>query len=171
MGRTDEAGFRDIVKHLSLGQADIKKLIEEKTRAYFDMLPNSIRAFPGVVEFIHRLHPHFRLALTSSASREEVDMVLSAFCITDFFEIVVSGNDVVHSKPHPEPYLLTAQHLQEKPEHCLVIEDSKNGVRSAKAAGMHCIAITTTHNKNDLADADMTIDAFSDLAIDAIKKM
>lgn len=170
MGRTDKAGFEDIIKKFSLGNIDVNQLVAKKSQKYLEMLPNFIKSYPGAIDKIKTLSQDFRLALTSSSNIDEVKMVISVFKIKDFFEVIVAANDVEKSKPHPEPYLLTAEKLGEKPANCLVIEDSSNGVLSAKAAGMRCIAIATTHNKKDLTESDLVIENFSELTKDVINK-
>lgn len=73
---------------------------------------------------------------------------------------------VTRTKPHPEPYLTAAARLGLSPDACLVIEDSKNGILSAKAAGCAVAAITTSSTRTELADADadFTVDTFAELA-------
>jgi beta-phosphoglucomutase len=81
----------------------------------------------------------------------------------EYFEVVVTAGDVSIGKPDPEPYLLTAKKLGAKPHECLVIEDSENGVRSAKAAGMICIAISNTEKLDKLKLADKTVNGYSEI--------
>ena len=80
-----------------------------------------------------------------------------------FFKTIITSKDVIHGKPDPEPYLLTAKKLDVKCENCIVLEDSKNGVQSAISAGMKCIAITNTEDRNKLTKADHIIDSYSAL--------
>jgi beta-phosphoglucomutase-like phosphatase (HAD superfamily) len=80
--------------------------------------------------------------------------------------VLITGKDVVNGKPHPEPYLKAAERLGLLPQVCMVIEDSDNGIKSAKAAGCLAVGITTSFAKERLmqAGADYVVDSFSELA-------
>jgi beta-phosphoglucomutase-like phosphatase (HAD superfamily) len=82
-----------------------------------------------------------------------------------FFSTIVTGQDIINGKPHPEPYLKTAKRLGVAPAKALVIEDSVNGVRSGKSAGCPVIAITTSFPRERLMElpADYVIDSFTEL--------
>ncbi|MCS7063323.1 MAG: HAD family phosphatase [Methylacidiphilales bacterium] len=75
--------------------------------------------------------------------------------VRDYFHVIVTSNDVTHTKPDPEPYAKAIQRLGFPPEQCLVIENAPLGIRSAKAAGAYCFAIMTTLPKSYLLDADL----------------
>jgi len=77
-----------------------------------------------------------------------------------FFEHIFAGAELP-AKPDPEIFLKAAKALGYAPENCCVIEDSPAGVRAAKAAGMHCIAVTTTFSKSELSLAEAVIDDFT----------
>ena len=79
---------------------------------------------------------------------------------------MITADEVSRGKPHPEPYLKTIEKLQLKPSECVVIEDSVNGVRSAKRAGAKCIAVTTSFRKHDLREADATVDRLKEITED-----
>jgi len=96
-------------------------------------------------------------------------MILNHFKIKKLFKIIITAQDITKGKPDPEPYLITAKKLQKNPKNCLAIEDSQSGVLSAKAAGMKCIAITTTHSEKDLANANLVVYTFSEINEDIIK--
>ena len=70
---------------------------------------------------------------------ETIDIILKRFKLSDLFIARVSGSELAHSKPHPEIFLRSAQLVGSEPKECIVIEDSRNGVAAAKAAGMKCI--------------------------------
>jgi HAD superfamily hydrolase (TIGR01509 family) len=110
------------------------------------------------------------VALASSSPRAWIDMMLERFSLAELFTEVVSSDELQgKGKPAPDIYLLTAQRLGVPPEQCLVIEDSRNGVLSAKAAGMYCIGFRNGFNEEqDLSDADILLDsaaAISDLVL------
>jgi len=159
-GKTDRAGFEFIAKKFKK-KLPIDKLIKQKGQIYLKLFLTNKKACPGIIKLIHLLAKNFTLAVASSALRQEVDLTIQEFGIKQDFEITISANEVTKGKPDPEPYLITAQKLGLKPEECVVIEDSKSGVISAKRAGCYCIGITTTHSKKDLAQADLIVNQFS----------
>ena len=95
---------------------------------------------PGVREILELLERlEIPSAVATSSSGENAEHHLSRADILHHFDVVVCGDDVENSKPHPEPFLLAAERLEVEPEDCLAVEDSHNGVRSAHGAGMQTI--------------------------------
>jgi len=87
------------------------------------------------------------LALVSSGSRPSIEQLLVRIGWLDCFTVVITGEDVVRGKPHPEPYLLAAKRLVLEPARCLVFEDSDAGIDSAQAAGMTVMDVRRSMNK------------------------
>jgi len=109
------------------------------------------------------------LAIASSAPKKRVDAVLETFGINKFFKAIVSGDEVKSGKPEPDVFLYSSKLLGIQPEMCVVIEDSYNGIKAAKAAGMKCIAYKNPNSgKQDLSLADMVINEFEKLNYDTI---
>jgi HAD superfamily hydrolase (TIGR01509 family) len=88
------------------------------------------------------------LAVASNSPSFYVHSVLEALGVADRFSTVTCGDEISHSKPHPEIYLKAAESINVAPEHCLAIEDSPVGLQAALAAGMRCIIIRNDHIKN-----------------------
>ena len=99
----------------------------------------------GAIDAVRRLSEHWPLGLASSSNRELIDAVLAAGGIAELFDATVSSEEVARGKPAPDVYLETAHRLRVDPLDCTAIEDSQNGILSAKAAGMRCIAIPNEH--------------------------
>ena len=95
----------------------------------------------GAVEAVRRLPANFRLAVASSSNRTVIDAVLRVSGLEESFEVTVSSEEVPQGKPAPDVYLEAARRLQIEPSECAAVEDSGNGIRSARAAGMRVIAI------------------------------
>jgi HAD superfamily hydrolase (TIGR01509 family) len=95
----------------------------------------------GAVDAVRRLAGSFRLAVASSSNRPLIDAVLVQSGLAPLFEITVSSEEVARGKPAPDVYLKAARRLHVLPERCAAIEDSANGIRAARAAGMRAIAI------------------------------
>lgn len=105
----------------------------------------------------------YRMAVASSSPMYEITEVVTALGLDGCFEFLISGETVEHPKPAPDIFLQAAAHMGVQPEDCIVIEDSSNGVRAAKAAGMTCIALRNPDSGNqDLTPADIIIDALGD---------
>ena len=95
----------------------------------------------GAIAAVRRIAADRPVAVASSAHRDVIDSALAATGLADVFTIVVSSDDVKHGKPAPDVYLETARRLDVDPDACLVVEDSFNGVRAAKAAGMTVVLV------------------------------
>ncbi len=161
-GKTDRLGYQNIAEHFGK-TLPIEQLLIEKAKLYLEIFPTQKKACEGVIDLIKELANHYILAVSSGATKKEIELVLKEFELAKYFKTIISADDVRHSKPHPEPYLITCKQLQLKPEECIVIEDSQSGVTSAKAAGCYCIGITTTHSKEDLHNSDLVINYFAEL--------
>jgi len=125
-------------------------------------------AMPGAVAAVKALAAAgYPLAVTSSGIREYIALVLDRLGIADRFAVVVTGADVTHGKPHPEPYLVTAARLGLPPAACVVFEDATVGVLAAKAAGMRCIAVPNpdTLQPQDLSMADLILPSLTDFTL------
>jgi beta-phosphoglucomutase-like phosphatase (HAD superfamily) len=94
---------------------------------------------------------------------ENIDLALSELDLAGIFDCIVSGQDVSESKPSPQTYLLAAEKLGTTPSNCVVIEDSPLGVKAAKTAGMKCLAVTNTHHRQYLHEADRVVDSLEDV--------
>lgn len=140
--------------------------IIERSIALFAERFDQVRVIDGALDFLAKSHASGRKhGLTTSASRASQQLVFETFGFGKFFDTLVTGEDITHGKPEPEPYLLTAEKLGLSAGDCLVIEDSINGIRSGKAAGCQVIAITGTFPVTALleAGADFIIHSFDEL--------
>jgi mannitol-1-/sugar-/sorbitol-6-/2-deoxyglucose-6-phosphatase len=106
-----------------------------------------------------------RVALASSSSYRIIRAVLDKFDLQDKFELIHSAEEEEHGKPHPAVYLTTARKLQVRPQECLAIEDSFNGVLAAKEAGMRCIAVPDSFTRTDprFELADIRLNSLSEI--------
>jgi HAD superfamily hydrolase (TIGR01509 family) len=160
--------FSYISKTYGAGDEPIEKMIEIKIQKYLTIALAEMDMIPGAMDFLQELKKNkkYRYALTTSGRKMQQDKILSKFNLTDYFDIMITADDVKNGKPHPEPYATTVKKLELLPEDCLVIEDSDNGILSAKAAGCLACGITTTFDRKrlELAGADMVVSDFSELA-------
>ena len=96
---------------------------------------------PGAVEAVRRVAQDRPVAIASSAHRDVIDAALRVTGLDAVFEVIVSSDEVEHGKPAPDVYLAAADRLRVPPEACLVVEDSYNGVRAGRAAGMTVVLV------------------------------
>ena len=161
-GKTDRSGFKSLSEKFFIS-LDINRLLQEKASFYLKLFPTHKKTYSGVIKLISDLSQKYILALTSSATRSEVNLITKEYDIYKYFKVTISADEVKKGKPDPEPYLITCKKLNLIPQQCVVIEDSNSGVLSAKSAGCFCIGITTTHTRQDLEMSDLVLDSFSDV--------
>lgn len=122
------------------------------------------RLTPNIVDFLNDIQAYgYKLAIASSTSHKYINIVLDKFNLRKYFQVVVSS-DESRSKPEPDIFLLTANKLGVKPEECVVIEDSDNGIKAAKRAGMLCVQYAGRTTKSGLY-VDLTVRSFRNLTI------
>jgi len=127
----DVVGLTDSPEEIS---AEVVRRMEAR---YAEHLP----LVDGAVEAVERLAASFRLALASSSNRPLIEVVLEKAGLADLFETTVSSEEVERGKPAPDVFLEAARRLGVPPEACAAIEDSGNGIRAARTAGMLVLAI------------------------------
>lgn len=138
-----------------------KELLDQKEK-YFKKIVE-VQYVPGARLLLKELSKEgFRLALVTGTSRHELHQILPK-SIYSLFEVVTTGNDVIHGKPHPEPFLKTLKALKVHPKDAVVIENAPFGIRSAKAAGLQCFALETSLAREYLHQADHVFASIKDL--------
>lgn len=157
-GETDAEGFAQYCKLIGM-QHDLAPMLRQKADEYERLAATtSLTPCPGSVACIRWFaDKQLPLALVTGSLRAEAELVLRAFDLTDVFQAVVTADDVTHGKPNPEGYLKGAAALGMQPADCLVIEDAPSGIQAARAAGMHCIAVTTTYPAAELQQAHSVV--------------
>ena len=143
--------------------AESKKISDEVDSNFVSMVGEIGTPIRGALEFVRLLKDSGgKIALATSAPRQNVDAFLDAFSLHGIFDAEVCGDDVSRGKPDPEAFLKAALELNEDPGDCVVFEDSLPGVTAAKGAGTTCVALLTTASREDLAAADYFIEDFLD---------
>jgi HAD superfamily hydrolase (TIGR01509 family) len=150
-------GTQDVMTQL-LKQRDgsvDKEHVFRLTAIKQDLAYSLLAADPPLVascnSILRRLSTHFRLALATSGSRRSAELFLNSCGCRALFETVIAGNEVEATKPAPNLFNEVISRLNVEPTRCLVVEDSLHGIEAARRAGIPCIAVTGTHNYNDLA--------------------
>lgn len=152
---------------------EIEDLIQRKRSIFNDAFDTKedLELLEGVRNLIEDLYQNgIQLILASSASKVTIDRVFTRFGLHDFFTHIVSGEDFPKSKPHPAIFEHAASLSMAPKENCIVIEDSTNGVKAAKAAGIYCVGYESEHSKDqNLDEADKVITHFKELNADLVK--
>lgn len=156
-GKTTIDIFSSIIKKYNLNVAPAQ-MAEDKLVIYLKML-DSVRLFPGLHEILAYARQKYKVALVTSSRASIQEAVFKKFALSPFFNVVVTADIVSKGKPDPEPYALAISRLGLNPEECIVIEDSDNGVISAKNAGAKVIAVTHSFGKEKLKKADYIVDS------------
>lgn len=126
------------------------KMSYEKEKAYQNAFRPNLKLIDGLDDFLRAAHEAgIKMGISSAAIMFNINFVLDGTNTRQYFDAVVSADDVETSKPHPETFLKAAQQLNVEPEDCLVFEDSPKGVEAAQNAGMKAVVITTLHEPKD----------------------
>lgn len=154
MGRKPLEGLTIFVRDLSLPIDPI-----EAVRIRHDLMRqkmlNDLEAMPGFFHIIDAFSGKLRLAVSTGAPKEFLDIAVDKLAIRHKFEVLQASDEIINGKPHPEIFLKTCQKLGLEPEACLVLEDSENGVKAGKGAGCYVIAVPSEYTaKQDFRSAD-----------------
>jgi len=143
---------------------EARELSEYKEQVYRRLAAGRLKALPGAVALLRALRDAgFRIALGTSTPMVNVQVILDAIGVRPCFDAFVSGDDVTHGKPDPEVFVKAGEKLGLPPERCVVVEDAMVGIQAAKGAGMRCLAVTTTHPREKLAEADRVVDSLEEV--------
>jgi len=147
------------------------ELYQEMANKIYGQKVSLIAGFSDLLTTLNK--NNIPVALASSSPRSWINIMLRRFGLQASFRVVVSADELEgEGKPSPAIYLLTAQRLGVSPTSCIAIEDSKNGVLSARNAGMFCIGFRNGFNEEqDLSKADMIIHGFAELEWQTLQQL
>lgn len=171
------AGFRENQRPIE--DAKLKQLIERKAIYYQDAIRNHVAIFPGVQGLVSTLAQALPLAVASGALRQEIETILKTAGLLDHFQAIVSAENVTKGKPEPEIFLKALAALNHEKRNgvaiaagdCVVIEDSKEGIRGARRAGMKCLAVTNSHPAELLREADAVVKSLEQVTLPFLQKL
>lgn len=125
---------------------------------YDELIRGKLRPLPGVRAFVATCRRRgLKLAVASGSDTIKVEANLREIALPRaYFDAIVTGSDVMRKKPAPDMFLEACRRLVLSPDSCLVIEDARNGVQAAKAAGTRCLGVTTSFSSEELSAADWT---------------
>lgn len=143
----------------------IKQLHQDKTDEFISMLEkNELPLRPGIHRFMREINQRgLTLAVCTTSNQRSAQAVADGMLPDIRFDFILAGDMVSKKKPDPEIYLTAMNKASLKPEECVVVEDSENGVTAGKVAGMHVVATTNFYTeKEDLSRADIVVSCLGD---------
>ena len=171
MGMSSSEWSRYMHDELGLAEPpeELNRLVVERMRErYAERLP----LIDGAVDAVRRLAEHWPLGLASSSNRPLIDLALEEMGVAPLFSATVSSEEVERGKPAPDVYLEAARRLGVRPDDATAVEDSANGIRAARAAGMSVVAIPNAHfppPPEVLDVADLVLDLLAELSPGAVE--
>lgn len=173
-GNSTKNVFQKLRENFNLAD-EVETLVNQKRSLFNDAFDDKedLDMLPGVYELIVNLHTNgMQLILASSASKVTIERVFKRFKLHSYFSHIVSGEDFPKSKPHPAIFEKAAELSGMPKDNCIVIEDSMNGVKAAKAAGLYCIGYNSPHSEmQDLHEADMIISNFAEVDFEKVSNL
>ena len=173
MGLSQKDSVKLLKETFSLDESP-EEILRTRLRILLELYEKELGLIDGVPELLEILsdEKHIETALASGSPMKVIEFVLEKFSLSDTFTIKVSGDCVERGKPYPDIYLETARRLGVGPEECVAIEDSINGIVSAKEAGMRCIAVPDPRiAAEDYPQADVFRKSVSEIRIEDIKNL
>lgn len=171
MGNSTRNTFQKL-KELFPIDLEVEDLIQRKRALFNDAFDKKedLYLIEGVEKLIQDLHGNgMQLILASSAAKVTIDRVFRRFNLHRYFTHIVSGEDFPNSKPHPAIFEFAASLSVAPKENCIIIEDSTNGIKAAKAAGIFCVGYNSENSKlQDLSLADVVVNHFDELSFELI---
>ena len=153
-------------------EQEVEDLIQRKRTIFNDAFDNKedLELLEGVEQLIIDLHRNgMQLILASSASKVTIERVFRRFKLYDYFTHLVSGEDFPKSKPDPAIFEHAVTLSIAPKMNCIVIEDSTNGIKAAKAAGIFCVGYNSIHSEaQDLSQADLIVNHFNELDFNTV---
>ncbi|MHB0938276.1 MAG: HAD family hydrolase [Armatimonadota bacterium] len=147
-----------------LPQAEIDRMAERKEAIVREMIRGHVAALPGAAALVRALRDAgFHLAIGTSTPLANVELILGELGLREFFQTIISAENVKEGKPHPQVFLLGAEALGIPPERCVVVEDAVAGVHAAHNGGMKALAVTTNHSREALGKAERVVDSLEEV--------
>ncbi len=174
VGTGDERYVEGVAEKYGV-QIDTEDAVERRRVNFFALLEEQpLPAMPGVMEIVRtaRDSDDVLVAIATSGNRDKQFPVITGTGLElDWFDAVITGDDVTKKKPDPEIYLITAERLGVPPNECVVVEDAPAGVAAAKSAGMACVAVTSSVDREKLREADLVVDSLDRVSLQKLREL
>jgi HAD superfamily hydrolase (TIGR01509 family) len=150
-GKNDELLERIFPGRFTMEQKKTMSIDKEST--YQRVFQPDLALIKGLDTFLNSASANgIQMAIGSAAIQMNIDFVIDGLHIRPFFNSIVSADDVVYSKPHPETYLKCYDQLKVDHQNCIVFEDALKGVAAAQNAGMQTVVLTTMHAQEEFSE-------------------
>jgi len=139
-----------------------------KAEAYKRLVSKEAKAMPGAVDLVLSAAEHFPIALATGSRKVDVDAALEVLAggeLKGIFQVIVSSSDVKKPKPHPATYEMAMEGIGLPAENCIAIEDSPNGIASAKQAGLRVLGVSVMHGRDALQEANWCTDSLEKISV------
>ena len=176
-GKSDRACLKDILANRGriLSDEYLDRLLQKKALGYRQKIEqlSELPIASNSVKFLTQLkEQNLAVGLVTGATRSEVEYILEKVKLAPYFDLIVAGDDLLISKPEPEPYLLAADKLNLKPSECLAIEDNPVGISAAKQAKIQVVGISNIYPLHMLQRiSNWTVDNFMDIELERVDRV
>jgi len=166
-GAIDIAAYIANKNNLKINKQQLKAITDKKREIYHNITQAFV--YPETERFIESLKSKsFKIGLVTGSILPSMQKVVDQKFLENF-DVIITQDDVTHTKPNPEPFLTAAQKLSVTPKKCIVIENAPQGILAAKRAGMFCIALRTTiHDDSILKEADLIVNNAAEIDMDLL---
>ncbi|AFY31814.1 HAD family phosphatase [Calothrix sp. PCC 7507] len=184
LGRSDSVCFQELLATRGRVASEdyLTQLLNRKAQGYALELEKieKLPLYTGLDDLIFQVRSkNLKLGLVSGAIRQEIELVLNRAKLTEYFNIIVAGDDITTSKPDPSGYLLAVERLNQEypdlhlqPQECLAIEDTPAGIAAAKKATMPVVGVANTYPFHMLQRCcNWTVDYLSDLELERVHEV
>ncbi|MEO8581746.1 MAG: HAD family phosphatase [Patescibacteria group bacterium] len=167
-GRTEADTFTYLF-HKQLSRIELQQYSSERVKIAISIFKPKLALTEGLLQFLQELQAkNIPLAIATSARKPYTDFILDGLNVREFFKQIVTAEEISKGKPDPEIYLLAAKRISIDPKDCVAFEDSLSGIKSAQAAGMKVVGITTTHTVKELDIANKIIKSFKNITVEEL---
>ena len=151
---------------------EVGRLRKRRDQLYVELLESRSCVIEGTEEVLRALHGRVRMGVVTSAKRQHFDAVHEKSELIQYMDFVLTREDYVQSKPHPEPYLTAMGRHDLRPHQCIIVEDSERGLAAATAAGVDCIIVLSEWTRNgDFSGAVAVVESIAEVPEEVEKQM
>ncbi len=144
----------------------------EKESMYRDLYAPHIKPIDGLIDFLDELEKEkIPKTIATSGIAPNINFMFEHVPIRKYYADVIDASQITKGKPHPEIFLKAAAAVNADPTNCIAFEDSVAGIRSAKAAGMKVVGLTTTHTADDIKEADLIIKDYTEVSLRKLRQL
>jgi beta-phosphoglucomutase len=171
VGYDDVGMFTEYAREhgIALDTCGLSELLAAKAMRFAELETSDAALVPGAAECVGRLAGLAPLAIASGARRDEIERMLARAGLARHFPVIVAAGDTAFGKPAPDPYARAARLLGATPARTFAIEDTAAGLASARAAGLLCIAVTTTFPASKLQVAHRIVGSLDEITVDLLR--